>query len=171
MTDTPVDKSYIDTIEEADAMAATRPNSSAWTGSDKPKALQEATRRIDAMPLKGQRYEDVYIANGAQKDVNNDGLTQVLAFPRVIDGITRDWDFGTSRPIIPDLVKWACLEEAIYILEVGSGGRSKLQEQGVKSFSIGGKLSETFIDGLGGLGLRSIQARRYLKQFVGANIR
>jgi hypothetical protein len=172
MTDsTPVPNSYIDTIEAADILAATRPNSAAWIGTGKAPALQEATRRIDALPLRGRRYEDAYIYNGAQKDTNSDGLAQILEFPRIIEGEVCDWDHGAQKPIVPALVKLACIEEAIAILASGPGSRRALQEQGVQSFSIGGKLSETFRAGVGTEGLISAQARRYMRRYMGAELR
>lgn len=162
MAGTPVSDSYISTVEEADSLALTRPNSAAWTGDNKAKALQEATRRIDALPLRGRKY-DTGITAGVPD--------QPLEFPRVIDGITLDYNSTTGEAIIPNAVKWACLEEAIQILAQGSGGRRELQEQGVQSFSIGGKLSETFRVGAGIEGLISAQARRYMRKFVGAELR
>jgi len=159
---TPVSDSYIDTTEEADALAAKRPNIAAWTGDGKAAALQEATRRIDAMPLRGRKY-DTTITAGVPD--------QLLEFPRVIDGVTLDYNSTAGEAIIPTAVKWACLEEAIAILATGTGGRRELQQQGVKSFSIGGKLSETFIDGAGGQGLQSVTARKLMRRYVGAEIR
>jgi len=131
--------------------------------------LQEAEDRIDSLPLRGQRYEDFYFYNGAQKDINGDGLTQIQEFPRVIDGVTCDWDHGTSLPIVPHAVKNAVCWEAVVIASGSS--RRVLQEQGVQSFSIGGKLSETFRAGAGTEGLISAQARRYMRKFVGAELR
>jgi hypothetical protein len=132
---------------------------------------QEATRHIDALPLRGQRYEDPYIENGVQKDVNSDGLTQTLEFPRIIDGVVVEWDHGTHKPIVPDTIKKACLEEAIAILSSGTSSRRTLQEQGVVSFSIGGKLSEAFKPGAGNEGLLSATAKRYMRRYVGAETR
>jgi hypothetical protein len=154
--------SYIAEIE-ADAMALTRPYSSAWTGSGKAAALQEATRRIDVLPLRGTKY-DTNITAGVPD--------QLLQFPRIIDGRTLDYNSSTKEAIIPTVVKWACLEEAIAILAGGEGGRRQLQEQGVQSFSIGkGNLSETFIAGACCSGLQSAQARRYMRRYVGAVVR
>jgi len=174
MADTPITDTYFSTIEEADALAAKKPNSSAWTGanpSQKTAALQEAARRIDATPLRGERYEEKYIKNGSQDDINNDGLAQTLEFPRIIDGVVCDWDHGTGKPIIPDQVKLACLEEAIFILGNGSDFRQTLQAMGVQSFNIGGKLSETFRQGAGSEGLQSYRARQYLRRYTGVECR
>jgi hypothetical protein len=159
---TPVSDSYIDTTEEADALAAKRPNSAAWTGDGKAAALQEATRRIDALPIRGRKY-DTTITAGVPD--------QLLEFPRVIDGVTLDYNSTAGEAIIPTAVKWACLEEAIAILAAGSGGLKDLQEHGVSSMSIGGKLSYTFVAGAGNQGLQSAAAKRYMRRFVGAELR
>ena len=72
---------------------------------------------------------------------------------------------------VPDAVKRACLEEAIAILAAGSGSLKDLQEQGVSSMSIGGKLSYTFIAGAGNSGLQSAAAKRYMRRYIGAEVR
>ena len=90
---------------------------------------------------------------------------------RYIDGVICDWDAGTKLPIVPNQVLWACLEEAIAILAAGSGSLKDLQEQGVSSMSIGGKLSYTFIAGAGNSGLLSATAKRYMRRYIGAEVR
>ena len=160
---------------EADNLMVSRPAHSAWTAAtadQKNEALKEATRRIDALPLRGERYEERYIENGTQKDTNSDGLAQTLEFPRYIDGVVCDWDTWTQLPIVPDAVKWACLEEAIAILAAGAdGGLKALQEQGVQSMSIGGKLSYSFVAGAGNSCLQSAVAKRYMRRYIGAEVR
>ena len=159
---------------EADALMVSRPSNASWTAAtadQKNEALKEATRRIDALMLRGNRYEEKYIENGVQKDSNSDGLTQTLEFPRYIDGVVCDWDAGTQLPIVPDAVKWACLEEAMAILAAGSGSLKDLQEQGVQSMSIGGKLSYSFVTGAGNSGLQSAAAKRYMRRYMGAEVR
>jgi hypothetical protein len=155
--------SYI-SVEEAEDMVLTRPNSAAWTGVEKASALIEATRRIDALPLRGQKW-DMTSSNGV--------AIQTLEFPRLIDGVGVgngiDYDL---IPEVPDNVKRACLEEAIAIQASGSGGGMKdLQEMGVSSMSIGGKLSYTFVPGAGNQGLQSAAAKRYLRKYLGAATR
>jgi hypothetical protein len=174
---TPIDDAYFATIEEADALAATRPNSAAWTGSGKATALQEATRRIDSLPLRGRRYEAPHIENGEQKDVNSDGLAQVLEFPRIIDGIICDWDYGTDLPLIPIWVKRACLEEAITILEFNADSdnldRRSMKDQGVQSYNLGGVYSETLGPATIDIqqALQSRTAWRYMKRYIGLETR
>lgn len=147
MTSTAVTESYIETVEEADAFFAKKTNVAAWAGSDKSKALQEATSIIDALPLRGDRYEPAYIENGIQKDSNADGLTQTLEFPRYVDGVLCDYDHGTDLPIIPQKVKDACCWIALSLLDTDTDISEKsLQEAGIQSFSRG-KLSVTFVSG------------------------
>ena len=175
MTDTPVTGSYVTTVEAADAFFATKQSASAWslstTTSVKIKALQEATATIDSLPLAGHRYETEYIENGSQTDTNEDGLTQVLEFPRIIDGVTIDYDYGTDLPIVPQRVKDACCWEALTIIEASSSTsvakRRALQLQGVKSFSLG-DLSESYggasVESLHGL--KSDRAYKLLRRYL-----
>lgn len=160
---------------EADNLMVSRPANASWTAAtadQKNEALKEASRRIDSLILRGNRYEEKYIENGVQKDTNSDGLTQTLEFPRYIDGVICDWDAGTKLPIVPNQVLWACLEEAIAILSAGAdGGLKALQENGVQSMAVGGKLSYTFIAGAGNSGLQSAAAKRLMRRYMGAEVR
>jgi len=124
--------------------------------------LQEATRHIDQLTLAGQKYDPDIVAGVA---------VQALQFPRIIDGVTCDWNDSTDLPVVPQAVKDACLEEALAIFSQGAGTRRDLQEQGVASYSIGGKLQETFRPGAGTENLLSSKARRIMRRFVGAEIR
>lgn len=138
------------------ALKAASTSSQAWF-------CQEATRHIDALPLRGRKY-DLEITAGIPD--------QLLEFPRIIDGITIDWNNSTNEAIVPADVKQACLEEAIAIIEAGSGGRRALQEQGVQSFSLGrGELSETFVPGVGRSILLSRRAYDYMCRYIGAAVR
>ena len=151
----PTESSYLDAAS-ADTLAASRPTNAAWataSSAEKLAALEEATRRIDSMILRGQKYDS----------------DQALEFPRIIDGVTvgnADQDAEVPTPVL-----WACLEEAIAILAAGSGSLKDLQEQGVSSMSIGGKLSYTFIAGTGNSGLQSAAAKRYMRKYIGAEVR
>jgi hypothetical protein len=174
---TPVSDSYLETIEEADTFAAKRPNSTAWTGAGKAAALQEATSRIDSLPLRGQRYEPEYLENGVQKDSNLDGVAQVLEFPRYIDGVLCDWDHAAVSPsgrvgmaVVPAHVKLACLEEAIWILQHGDTQRLDNQQTGVVSQTIAGS-QEIYIHGFGLQTLQSPQARVIMRRYVGVEVR
>jgi len=130
--------SYID-IEEANEYFAGRLHAESWSGADsetKEKALRQATRSIDRMPLRGRKTD----------------LHQPLAFPRYPD------------TEIPEAVKEACCEEALAILESGNSQRRKLQQEGVQSFTLG-NMSETYIAGAG-KGLLSQEAKELLRPWL-----
>jgi len=176
MVDTSVASSYITTIQDLETRLASDPRAAAialLAASDAAQTwyLQKATRIIDAMPLKGSSY--YYID---QTSPTTD--YQELQFPRVINGVAIDWDQGTSLPIVPENVKRACVEEAIalydfYVSSPGDQKRRKLQDQGVKSFSVG-KLSESY--GNRGTsskwkGLHCQEAYDLLKVFIAGAVR
>lgn len=178
MVDTNFTDSYITTDAILEAMIGSDPRTAAVALKAAAAATQawycqEATRHIDAMPLRGQRYEPEYFENGSQVDTNEDGLVQVLAFPRIIDGVVQEWDNATSLPIVPAQVKLACLEEAIAILAAGTGtDRQALQDQGVASYQIPGIISETFRPGVTNAryGLRSPDAYRLLSRYIARSV-
>jgi hypothetical protein len=173
---TSVSDSYVATVEAADAFFATKQSAATWslsttTSAIKAKALQEATQIIDSLPLAGYRFESEYIKNGAQYDLNQDGLTQTLQFPRVIDGVTVSYDYGTDLPIVPQSIKDACCWEALAIVETSNSTatskRRGLQQQGVKSFSMG-DLSESYsgVSIESQHGLQSDKAYKLLRKFL-----
>jgi phosphopentomutase len=96
----------------------------------------------------------------------------------VINGYAVDWDDDTSTAIVPEDVKKATVEEAItlydfYVTSAGDQKRRKLQDQGVKSFSVG-KLSESY----GNVavsskwkGLHSQDAYDLMKQYIAGAVR
>lgn len=135
MTETPVSGSYISTEEEARAYFAGDPRATAFIAlSSLAWYLQRATKTIDALPLKGRKY----LIDG----------TQARQFPREYDDGHYDANESTGVAEVPQTVKDACCEEALEIYLAGaSGGRQRLQEDGVQSYSIGGKLQETFVPG------------------------
>ena len=104
--------------------------------STKEKALRQATRSIDRMPLRGRKTD----------------LHQPLAFPRYPD------------TEIPEAVKEACCEEALAILESGNSQRRKLQQEGVQSITLG-SMSETYIAGAG-RGMLSQEAKELLRPWL-----
>ena len=112
--------------------------------------LIQATRIIDSLPLRGNRVENEYIYNGSQKDTNLDGIAQTLEFPRYVDGVCCDYDFGTGLSIVPQRVKDACCIIAFNLYknsdESGSSqtiDEVELQKRGITGFTLG-KLSMTF---------------------------
>lgn len=150
--------SYID-IAGADEYFAGRLYADAWTNAtneNKEKALKQATKAIDRQPLKGR---PVY-------------LDQPLAFPRcyLAPGappsqyrfdLLPGWWCETE---VPQAVKDACCEEALALLERGNSQRRKLQQEGVRSASIG-SLSETYAPG-SARGLLSQEAKELLRPYL-----
>jgi len=182
MVDTAIPNSYIATDAELETLIGGDKRASAIalkaaSAADQAWYCQEASRHIDALPLRGERYEEQYIENGVQKDGNSDGLTQVLEFPRIIDGEILDYDYGTQLPIIPALVKRACLEEAIEIYgfstDTDRSERRTMKDDGVKSYSSGGDYSETLgpatVDTQ--CGMVSKIAWRHMRRYVGLRVR
>ena len=127
------------TIEEANEYFAGRLHAESWGQADdstKEKALRQATRAIDRQPLKGRKNDPA----------------QVLAFPRYPD------------TEVPEVVKEACCEEALALLERGNSQRRKLQQEGVQSFSLG-NMSEVYVPGAG-RGLLSQEAKELLRPWL-----
>ena len=127
------------TIEYANEYFGRRLHAEIWFEADdstKEKALWQATRSIDRMPLRGRKTD----------------LHQPLAFPRYPD------------TEIPEAVKEACCEEALALLESGNSQRRKLQQEGVQSFTLG-NMSETYIAGAG-KGLLSQEAKELLRPWL-----
>jgi hypothetical protein len=124
--------------------------------------LNRATQAIDSWNYRGKKY-DPGITAGV--------LDQKRAFPRIIDGVTLDYNSTSGLAIVPQDVKSACIEEALEIYRVGIGGRKRLQDEGVQSFTVAGKLSETFVVGAGSQCLLSSVARKLLRKYRGARMR
>lgn len=134
----------------------------ALTVAQRTSLLNQATRAIDMTRFRGTKY-DQGITAGVQD--------QARAFPRIIDHVTLNWNDSTSAAIVPDEVKNACMEEALAIYLAGVGGRRQLQEEGVQSFSLVGKLSETFAPGAGTQTLQSTIAKQLLRPYMGTRLR
>ena len=126
-------------LNEANEYFSNRLHAEAWanaTESDKRKALVMATKAIDRQPLKGRKTDK----------------EQPFAFPRFPD------------TEIPTVVKEACCEEALSLLERGNSQRRKLQQEGIQSFTLG-NMSETYVAGAG-RGLLSQEARELLNPWL-----
>jgi hypothetical protein len=157
----PPANSYV-TESEAAAYFADNPKATAFLAlASTAWYLQEATRNIDALVLRGQKYDLSYTGTVAN---------QALEFPRYIDEQIVGDASGTA--VVPDAVKNACMEEALAIYLAGtSGGLKDLQEQGVQSMSIGGKLSYSFVPGGNASPLLSAVAKRIMRRYMGAETR
>lgn len=134
----------------------------ALTTAQRTSLLNQATQAIDSTPFRGTKY-DTGITAGVPD--------QKRAFPRIIDDVTLDYNSTSSSALVPQDVKYACMEEALAIQQAGVGGRKELQDQGVQSFTIGGKLSETFIQGAGNRSLQSRTARQLLRKYMGSIVK
>ncbi len=115
--------SYL-TVAQADQDAELLLRNGDWRNQDdddKARALIEATRMIDRVPMAG------YPAYANQR----------LQFPRAQQSEARD--------TIPEDIKQACLVQAIELLRTGTaeGTRAAMQAEGVVSFATGSH-SETF---------------------------
>jgi len=142
------------TEAEAETYFDGDPRAEAFLAEDYTWYLTKATKAIDALTLRGTRYE----------------YDQDLAFPRIIDGVlVGDAD---QNAVVPQAVKDACCEEALALYLAGTdGGLKALQENGVQSMSVGGKLSYTFVQGAGNSGLQSATAKRLMRRYMGVVVR
>ena len=133
---------YVQPTSAATWLAAHVAFIAAWTAAtadQKSAALIEASDNIDSLPLKGCKYAD--------------DQSQSRAFPRIPDRAaqtmgTDETNFQSEADYseVPQEVEDACCLEALEILKQWASGRKELREQGVKSYNLGGKLSETFED-------------------------
>ena len=174
MTDTVVSDSYVTTIEDLESRLSGDPRTAAIAlaaadSTTQTWYLKKATSAIDNLPFKGTTYN--YLDRTSPSSDEQD-----RQFPRTINGLACDWDDSTSAAIVPDLVKQACVEEAIGLYEFYTSAsdqkRSKLQRQGVSSFSLG-KLSETYKAGASRKlkGLKSEAAYDLLKEYIAGAVR
>ena len=149
------------TVAAATTYFSTRLYVTEWTAAssaEKEATLYMAERLIESVPWRGQPY-----------DFDEDD--QPIQWPRVIDGVAVDYDETENEAVIPDEITEAIYEEALALLKVGNSGRSKLRSEGVKSFSISGKVSETFTNAKDQseteeLGFKSSEAYRMVKKWI-----
>jgi hypothetical protein len=131
MPDTTFSASYVTTDAILETYLTNDPRASAIALKAMVAASQawycaEATRRIDSLPLRDQKW-DMTSSNGV--------AVQTLEFPRPINGVGVgngiDYDLD---PDVPDLVKRACMEEAIaiytFLSDSDNVDRKSAKEQG-----------------------------------------
>ncbi|MCK9569681.1 hypothetical protein M0R72_12130 [Candidatus Pacearchaeota archaeon] len=164
MADTILSDSYIETDAELETLIGSDPRAGAvalkaLAATSQAWYCQEATRHIDALSLRGTKYDQSF-----------EGIipAQALEFPRIIDGKLVGDAYGND--VVPAQVKRACLEEAIAIMEWGASWRRKNQEQGVTQVQLGSGsgLSESY---LAPTTMLSFRARQIMRRYMGANIR
>jgi len=155
------DNSYIGSLDAAEYFAGRIGGEAftAATSAEQEKALRTATTRIDRL---------IFVGKKADPD-------QKLQFPRALRGHRHSsypvremryrsgWVYET---FIPDCVKHACCEEALMLL-AGVPKRLQLQNQNVKSFSMG-DLSETFTGSRAKLA--SSEALDLLRPYMGGGV-
>ncbi|AGK97407.1 DnaT-like ssDNA-binding protein [Clostridium pasteurianum] len=155
-------------VADADAYFDDRLFSDTWDNTDadtKAKALIMATKKIDRLPIIGRKAID----------------SQTLQFPRMIYSYNRDNLFNSyfvtqegnkyitnsigwyTEDFVSNRVKYATCEEALALLERGNSKRIKLQQQNVKSFSLGGGISETYGNRI--VKILSEEAQEYLQPY------
>ena len=165
------ENSYID-VTNAENYFAERLFTDVWnnsTSDDKAKALIMATKKIDRQPLTGRKASD----------------SQVLQFPRSIYSYNRDNWFNSysiteegnkyisssqgwiTESEVSESVKNAVCEEALALLEFGNNKRLKLQQQGVKSMSLG-KMSETYSGEV--IKILSQEAKEFLQPYLAGSV-
>jgi len=173
---TAVSDSYITTIEDLETRLASnpRPAAIALLAADSATQtwyLQKATAIIDRLNLKGSTY---YLID----QVNPATGYQARMFPRVINERVCNWDYNANVELVPEEVMKATVEEAIalydfYVSSPGDQKRRRLQDQGVKSYSIG-PLSESF-GNVGSSakwkGMHSQEAYDFMKQYIAGAVR
>jgi len=144
-------------VAAADTYFATRLFVAAWDAAsddEKAAALTMSEAVIEAIPWRGILYDS----------------DQDDQWPRVIDEITVDYDVDENEAIVPDEIERTVYEEALETLNTGGSTRRKLQREGVKSYRIGAKISETYSDQPGGaagvVGLSSEIAYRLIKRWI-----
>lgn len=156
------------TEAEAETYFDGDPRAEDFLAADMAWYLTKATKIIDGLPLKGQTYYDL----GA----TDDSTHQTHQFPRWIDGVGYDeFDTGVG-PVVPQIVKDACCEEALALYlfhaDTDRSERQTMKEDGVLSYSLGGDYSENM--GISNRqkhrGLLSSDAYNLLKGFIGGSV-
>lgn len=143
-----VSVSYITTIADLETRLASDPRTSAialLAASDVVQTwyLQRATRNIDQLPWIGYKYASDQTLQHPRKFITNPETDNPWGETLSEDAYGYHYDTA-----VPEVVKAATVEEAIalydmYVTHAGDQTRSRLQAQGVKSYSLG-DLSESF---------------------------
>ena len=133
--------SYVD-ASEAEAYFEDDPRAEDFLADERLEwYLKRATKAIDNLPLKGICYYELVTGTPVGNEQNR-------AFPRWIDEVAYAWDDDTNLAVVPEEVKEACYEEALaiylFLADSDRTERQAMQDDGVKSYSLGGDYSETF---------------------------
>lgn len=145
------ENSYIG-VEDAETYFLNRLYSDIWDNSistDKEKALIMATKKIDSLRLKGIKAD----------------TSKKLQFPRAL--YSYQFNKWIIESDVEQCIKDAVCEEALVLLK-GIPKRVELQNQGVKSMSIG-NVSETYAVSNSN-NLISIEARELMKFYIAGSV-
>lgn len=134
------------TVAAADELAAqvSVPLYSAASEQDKLAALILATARIDSIRWQGAKYDVEQplqfprIVDGPAVRIGNAAGYGVYGYPTFGPGTVWDWDSATNQPIVPQVVKLACLYEANDILDGRRDEVRKAIDAGITGESAGG---------------------------------
>jgi len=113
--------SYYGTLLDANTYFDQRLHSDSWNNSattDRPKALQEATRIIDNLAFKGVKHA-VWLIMYDQTDPYAKKLTDTPTRDELIAAdVTQPLEFPRGEDTeVPQEIKWACYEIAIALIE------------------------------------------------------
>lgn len=170
MADDAVTDGYFATVQLCNAVLAKRLGTASWTAAttaNKIIAIQMATSNIDSLNYSGLKYLSTQDRQFPRKYILDPD-----AFSPYGDIINVDqYGYCYESTDVPDTVLLACALEALALIEFyatsTAAKRKTLQDQGVKSYSIG-PLSETF----GGSGsaligdLKSAEAYGLLEKYM-----
>lgn len=154
------------TVADADSRFLNHPLATGWsslTSDQKYWYILEATRHIDKLPLKGDRYYWW------------DPVKQRNEFPRIIDGVAHDWSIPTATIHVPQRVIDACFEEALTLFRLYTSSefqeRLDIQQQGVTS-NKQGDVSENYKPDAGRRfkGLFSLEAFNLMKGYIAGSV-
>jgi hypothetical protein len=170
MTDDAVTDGYFATVQLCDAVLAKRLGTASWTAATTPNkiiAIQMATSAIDRLDYSGLKYLDTQARQFPRKYLLDPNETSPWGNIINVD----NYNYTYESLTVPDSVLLACALEALALIEyyatITAAKRKTLQDQGVKSYSIG-PLSETF----GGSGsaligdLKSAEAYGLLEKYI-----
>ena len=136
------------TAAEADEYLKGEIGAESWASlspEQKERYLITAARRIDTLMLKGRKAV----------------TSQVMAFPRVYGYLPQPQSLVN--------IKYAQILEALALSDTQATSRRKLQEQGVKSISVG-SASESYGDTAGGGQLLSPAASSLLRPYIAGSV-
>ena len=133
------------TYAEADALAATLPAMTAWSGATngvKTAAIERASMDVDmAMPYQGRKYASDQV--NAFPRVPYDEASASSGFDRDPVGGVWDWNSESNEAVVPDDVLLAVVLQADTIIAGTREGRLAAQHDGVV-YDLTGSIAESY---------------------------